>query len=67
MRATRLELIAECEAAHMLRGAAGGSRSSAYRGGVQVLTGFRGADAHRGGEESILDRFFGPEPGRPCA
>ena len=62
--ADSLRVIAECEAANMLRGAAGVSRSSAYRGGVQVLTGFRGVDAHRGGEESILDRFFGPEPGR---
>ena len=50
----------------MLRGAAGGGSRSAYRGGVTVLTGFRGADVHRGGEESILDRFFGPAPGRPA-
>ena len=62
---TRLELIAECEAAHMLRGAAGSGGGSAYRGGVTVITGFRGESVHRGGEESILDRFFGPEPNRP--
>jgi hypothetical protein len=61
-----LRVIAEAEAANMLRGAAGVNRSgSAYRGGVQVITGFRGADVYRGEKESILDRFFGPEPNRP--
>jgi hypothetical protein len=59
-----LRLIAESEAAHLLRNAGAGV-GSAYRGGVTVKTGFRGTDVHRGGEESILDRFFGPEPGRP--
>ena len=60
-----LRLIAECEAANMLRGAAGGGGSGRPYRGVTVITGFRGEGVHRGGEESILDRFFGPEPGRP--
>ena len=59
-----LRVIAEAEAANTLRGAAGGSRST-YRGGVKVITGFRGGSDYRGQEESILDRFFGPERGRP--
>ena len=58
-----LRLVAEAEAAHMLRnaGAAGGS---AYRG-VTVKTGLRGADVRHGRKDSILDRFFGPDPDRP--
>ncbi len=59
-----LRLIAEAEAAHMLRNAGAGGAERVSRG-VTVKTGFRGADVRRGGEESILDRFFGPEPGRP--
>ena len=58
-------VLAEAEAANMLRGAAGGVGRSAYRGGVQVLTGFRGGSARQDREESILDRFFGPEPNSP--
>jgi len=61
-----LRLIAESDAAHLLRNAASGSGSrSGYRGGVQVLTGFRGESVRRGGEESILDRFFGRDPNAP--
>src|SRR6476660_7372256 len=53
-----LRVIAECEAAHLLRNA--GSTPNAYRRPVEVITGFRGHDrVYRGGEESILDRFFG--------
>ena len=48
----------------MLRGAAGGGGSGRPYRGVTVITGFRG-DVRRDEEESILDRFFGPEPGRP--
>ena len=59
-----LRLVAEAEAAHMLRNAGAGA-TGAYRGGVTVKTGFRGDSDHRGGEESILDRFFGPDPNRP--
>ena len=42
-----LRLIAEAEAAHMLRGAgmAGGAQRP---GGVTVRTGFRGSDIHGG-------------------
>jgi hypothetical protein len=59
-----LRLIAESEAAHMLR-AAGNTGVSARRQPVRVITGPRGAHEIRGEEEmSILDRFFGPEPGR---
>ena len=57
-------MIAECEAANMLRGAAGGGGSGRPYRGVTVITGF-GGDVRRDEEESILDRFFGPEPGRP--
>ena len=63
-RVTRLELIAEAEAAHMLRNLGGGG-GSAYRGGVTVRTGYRGDVVRHGEEMSILDKFFGPEPGRP--
>lgn len=55
-----LRLIAECEAANMLRGAAGSGGSRRPYRGVTVKTGFRGESVHRGEEESILDRFFGP-------
>ena len=60
-----LRLVAEAEAAHMLRtaGAAGGS---VYRG-VTVKTGLRGADVRHGGEDSILDRFFARTRTAPCA
>ena len=60
-----LRVISECDAANMLRGAAGGGGSGRPYRGVKVITGFRGEDVHRGGEHSILDRFFGPEPNRP--
>ena len=59
-----LRVIAEADAANMLRNAGGVGRS-VYRGGVKVITGFRGGSGRRDEEESILDRFFGPEPGRP--
>jgi hypothetical protein len=56
-----IRLIAESEAAHMLRGA--GMAGGAHRpGGVTVRTGFRGSGVHGG---SILDRFFGPDPDAP--
>ena len=61
-----LRLIAECEAAHMLRNAGAGG-ASAYRGGVTVKTGFRGESSAEAREESILDRFFGPDPQPPRA
>jgi hypothetical protein len=46
-------MVAEAEAAHMLKG-------NSTRPQVQVRTGFRGEKR----EMSILDRYFGPEPGR---
>jgi hypothetical protein len=56
-----LRLIAESEAAHMLRGA--GTTAVARRPmGVTVKTGFRGGN-YASEAPSILDRFFGP-PGR---
>ena len=61
-----LRLIAESEAAHLLRNAGTGG-GSAYRGGVTVKTGFRGESVRRGAEDSILDRFFGPDPRPPRA
>ena len=60
-----LRVISECDAANMLRGAAGGGGSGRPYRGVKVITGFRGEDVYRGGEHSILDRFFGPDPNRP--
>ena len=45
--------------AHAAGSAGSGGSGDAYRG-VTVKTGFRGEDVHRGEEESILDRFFGP-------
>lgn len=59
-----LRVVAEAEAAHMLRNLGSGG-GSAYRGGVTVRTGYRGDAVRHGEEVSILDRFFGPEPGRP--
>jgi hypothetical protein len=56
-----LRVIAEAEAAGMLRTA--GSTSNVRRREVEVITGFRGESVRRGGEESILDRFFGPQRG----
>ena len=60
-----LRLIAEAEAAHCCA-MPGPAERSAYRSGVTVKTGFRGDSVSRGGEKSILDRFFGPEPTAPC-
>ena len=57
-----LRVVSECEAANMLRNLVGGS---AYRGGVTVRSGYRGEVERPGGEVSILDRFFGPDPNRP--
>ena len=63
--ADSLRVIAEADATHMLR-AAGNTGVSARRQPVRVITGLHGAHEIRGEEEmSILDRFFGPEPGRP--
>jgi hypothetical protein len=54
-------VIAEAEAAHMLRNA--GTTAVARRpAGVRVKTGFRGGN-YESEAPSILDRFFGP-PGR---
>ena len=60
-----LRVIAECEAAHMLRGAAWAGGRSAYRGGVTVIPASGASPSTGAGEESILDKFFGPEPNRP--
>jgi hypothetical protein len=59
-----LRLVAEAEASGMLS-RAGSTGISARRQPVCVITGLRSCSEVRGGEVSILDRFFGPEPGRP--
>jgi hypothetical protein len=59
-----LRLIAEAEASGMLC-RAGSTGLNARRQPVRVITGLRSCSEVRGGEVSILDRFFGPEPGRP--
>jgi hypothetical protein len=59
-----LRVIAEAETAHMLR-VAGSTENIRFRQPVRVITGLRSCSEVRGGEVSILDRFFGPEPGRP--
>ena len=59
--ADSLRVIAEAEAANMLRGAAGVSRGGAYRGGIEVLTGFRGSGT-RHYEPDILDAFLRSRP-----
>jgi hypothetical protein len=59
-----LRLIAEAEASGMLN-RAGSTGINARRQPVRVITGLRGCSEVRGGELSILDKFFGPEPGRP--
>ena len=61
--ASALKVIAEAEAAHMLSSA--GSTQNVHRRPVEVLTGFRGNSGYRGQEESILDKFFGPDPYSP--
>ena len=43
---------------------AGSTGINARRQPVRVITGLRGYSEVRGEEVSILDRFFGPEPGR---
>jgi hypothetical protein len=58
-----LRLIAEGEAAGMLRYA--GSTPNVRRRPVEVLTRARGGGGRRGGEESILDRYFGRDPDAP--
>ena len=45
-------------------GRAGSTGINARRQPVRVITGLRGHSEIRGEEVSILDRFFGPEPGR---
>src|SRR5262245_16577913 len=56
-----LRMIAEAEAAHVLRAA--GTTAMAHRPmGVKVKTGFSGGN-YESEAPSILDRFFGP-PGR---
>ena len=56
-----LRLLAEAEAAHMLRRA--GSTPNIRRQPVTVLTGFRGNARDDRSESDILDRFFGkPRP-----
>ena len=60
-----LRVIAEAEVANMLRNLGGGG-GSAYRGGVTVLSGFRGDTDRRGTyEPDILTRFFGADPNSP--
>ena len=59
-----LRLVAEAEASGMLS-RAGSTGINARRQPVRVITGLRSCSEVRGGEVSILDRFFGPEPGRP--
>jgi hypothetical protein len=59
-----IRIIAEAEAAGMLS-RAGSTGLSARRQPVRVITGLRSCSEVRRGEVSILDRFFGPEPGRP--
>ena len=44
---------------------AGSTGINARRQPVRVITGLRGYSEIRREEVSILDRFFGPEPGRP--
>jgi hypothetical protein len=62
--ADSLRVVAEAEASGMLS-RAGSTGINARRQPVRVITGLRGYSEVRGGEVSILDRFFGPEPGRP--
>jgi hypothetical protein len=62
--ADSLRLIAEAEASGMLS-RAGSTGINARRQPVRVITGLRGYSEVREEEVSILDRFFGPEPGRP--
>jgi hypothetical protein len=59
-----LRLIAEAEMAGMLS-RAGSTGIDARRRPVRVISGLRSCSEVRRGEVSILDRFFGPEPGRP--
>jgi hypothetical protein len=61
--ADSLRLVSEAEAAGMLS-RAGSTGINAHRQPVRVITGLHGSSEVRGGEVSILDRFFGPEPGR---
>jgi hypothetical protein len=62
--ADSLRVIAEAEASGMLS-RAGSTGINARRQPVRVITGLRGYSEIRREEVSILDRFFGPEPGRP--
>jgi hypothetical protein len=62
--ADSLRLIAEAEAAHMLRNL--GSSGPIRQRAVEVLTGFRGDAGYRQVQgDSILDRFFGRDPDAP--
>ena len=58
-------MVAEAEAAHMLK-VAGTTASARRPAGVSyVRTGFRGGSGQESEPPSILDRFFGRDPNAP--
>jgi hypothetical protein len=61
--ADALRVLAEADEAHMLSGAGAGRAVGGRGHGLTIRTGFRG-DEREKPQASILDRFFGRQPGR---